>query len=233
VRILLGILLAVSVGCGGSPPAAASPASSPSANCTADGQNFDVKSAGGYVRHAAVYGTGPTVIIAHQSDQTRCDVLPVARWLRDNGYRAVAADLYGDWVGILTAVIEAMRARGSASVQLLGASQGGCVAMVTASQVAPPVSSVVSLGGERRIKPDFDADTAVAHSHVPLFVVTSENDGFLSGGEARALIAESASKDKSALIIPGSLHGFAMLDGPDGPRVRQTILTFLSAHALT
>jgi esterase/lipase len=220
----------VLVGCGASPQAAVSPSPSPSPNCTADGQNFEVTSADGYKRHAALYGSGPVVVIAHQSDQTRCDVVPVARWLSDNHYTAVVADLYGDWTGVLTAVIGAMRALGSSSVQLLGASMGGCDAMVVASKVVPPVNSVVSLGGERRLSPELDADAAVARSHVPLFVVTSKDDGFLSGDEADILIGESASTDKKALILPGSLHGFAMLDGPDGTTVRQAILQFLAAH---
>jgi len=190
-----------------------------------------VTSAGGYTRRAAAYGSGPTVIIAHQSDETRCDVVPYATWLRDNRYQAVVVDLRGDWTGVLAATIKAMRDRGSTSVQLLGASMGGNVAMVVASQVTPPVSSVVSLGGERRLGPGYDADAAVAKSHVPLFIVTSENDGFLLGDEARQLFAESASKDKKSLILTGDLHGFAMLDGPDGARVRTAILGFLAAHA--
>ncbi len=182
------------------------------------------------MRHAAVYGSGPTVILAHQSDQTRCDMVPYARWLRDNHYQAVVVDLFGDWAGILAATIKAMRDRGSNSIQLLGGSKGGNVAMVVASQVSPPVSSVVSLGGERRLGPEYDADAAVAKSHVPLFIITSEQDGFLLGDEARDLIAESASTDKKSLILSGSLHGFGMLDGPDGPLVRQAILDFLAAH---
>jgi dienelactone hydrolase len=169
-------------------------------------------------------------VIAHQSDQSRCDVVDIARWLRDNHYAGVVVDLAGDWDGILAATVKAMRDRGSGSVQLLGASMGGTISMIVAAQVSPPVDSVVSLGGERRAQGGYDADAAVARSHVPLFVVTSEDDGFLNGDEARILISESASQDKKALIIPGMLHGFAMLDGPDAARVKQAILDFLSAH---
>ena len=201
------------------------------ADCTgSDAQTFEVTSADGYIRRAAVYGSGSAVVVlAHQSDQTRCDVVPVARWLYSNGYAAVVVDLGGDWTGVLAASVKAMRDRGATSVQLLGASMGGCVAMIVGSQVAPAVSSVVSLGGERKLGV-YDADAAVSRSHVPLFVVTSENDGYLTGDEARTLIKESASKDKQSLILAGDLHGFAMLDGPDGQRVKQAILDFLSKH---
>jgi esterase/lipase len=170
------------------------------------------------------------VIIAHQSDETRCDVVPIAAWLRDNHFAAVVVDLAGDWTGVLTAVIEDLRARGHESIQLLGASKGGADAMVVASQVAPPVNAVLSLGGERRVRPDLDSDAAVGRSHVPLLIITSENDGFLNADEAQQLINESASSDKKLLVLPGSLHGFAMLDGPDAQQVRQTILEFLAAH---
>ena len=193
--------------------------------------NFDVTSADGYTRHAAVYGSGPVVVIAHQSDETRCDVVPIAHWLRDNHFAAVVVDLHGDWTGVLTATIAAMRARGATSVQLLGASMGGNVSMIVGGQVKPPVASIVSLGGERNLGPEYDADAAVAHSHVPLFIVTSENDGYLLAGEARALIAQAAATDKRSLIIPGSLHGVAMLDGPDGAQVKAAILGWLAAHA--
>jgi len=200
--------------------------------CTGtDARAFDVTSAAGYTRHAAEYGTGPVVVIAHQSDQSRCDVVGIARWLRDNHYAAVVVDLAGDWDGILAATVKAMRDRGSTSVQLLGASMGGNVAMIVASEVSPPVNSVVSLGGERRVQGGYDADKAVARSQVPLFIVTSEDDGLLTGDEARILLSESASTDKKTLILPGMLHGFAMLDGPDGAQVKQAILDFLAAHA--
>lgn len=157
--------------------------------------------------------------------------MPVARWLRDSHYAAVLVDLAGDWTGVLAATVQAMRDRGSRSVQLLGASMGGNVAMVVASQVNPPVSSVVSLGGERRLGPEYDADAALARSHVPLFVITSENDGYLLGSEARVLVGESAASDKKLLVLPGSLHGFAMLDGADGSSVKREILAWLAAHA--
>jgi hypothetical protein len=218
------------IACGGSPQAGSSPKPSPSCTGTAT-QEFDVTSADGFTRRGAAYGSGPTVIISHQSDQTRCDVVSYALWLRDSHYQAVVVDLGGDWTGVLAATVKAMRDRGATSVQLLGASMGGCVAMIVGSQVSPAVSAVVSLGGERNLGGGYDADAAVARSHVPLFVVTSENDGYLTGDEARALIGESASKDKHSLILAGDLHGFAMLDGPDSHRVRQAVLDFLSAHA--
>ena len=231
MRLLVAVLTVAVVACGGTPQAAASPAVKPTPDCTADGQGFNVTSSAGYTRRGAVYGSGPAVVIAHQSQQTRCDVVPIARWLSENHYAAVVVDLGGDWTGLLAATAILMRERGSTSVQLLGASMGGCDAMVVGSQVNPPVSAVLSLGGERRVRPELDADTAVAHSHVPLLIVTSENDGFLSGDEARILMKESTSTDKKLLVLPGSLHGFAMLDGPDGSEVRQTILGFLAAHA--
>jgi len=231
VRLLVAVLTLAVVACGGTPQAAASPVVKPSPDCTADGQGFNVTSAAGYSRHAAIYGSGPAVVIAHQSDQTRCDVVPIARWLSANHYAAVVVDLGGDWTGLLAATAILVRERVGNSVQLLGASMGGCDAMVVGSQVNPPVSAVLSLGGERRVSPELDAYKAVANSHVPLLVVTSENDGFLTGDEARLLVKESASTDKKLLVLQGSLHGFAMLDGPDGSEVRQTILAFLAAHA--
>ncbi len=225
------MLAVAAVACGGNPQAATSPIVKPTPDCTADALGFNVTSSAGYTRHAAIYGSGPAVVIAHQSDQTRCDVVPIAHWLSQNGYAAVVVDLGGDWTGLLAATVILVRERGSPSVQLLGASKGGCDAMVVGSQVNPPVSAVLSLGGERRLSAEFDADKAVAHSHVPLLIVTSENDGFLTGDEARLLMEESTSTDKKLLVLPGSLHGFAMLEGPDGSEVRQTILGFLAAHA--
>src|SRR5215471_18638756 len=90
-QLLAAILSILAVACGGNSLATASPTTNP--DCTAGGNGFNVTSADGYSRHAAVYGSGPAVIIAHQSDQTRCEVVPVATWLRDNQYAAVVVDL--------------------------------------------------------------------------------------------------------------------------------------------
>ncbi len=231
VLVLVMACVQAIAGCGGSPQAASSPAVKASADCTSGGHEFSVTSPDGYMRHAAVYGSGPAVVIAHQSDETRCDVVPIATWLSRHGYAAVAVDLGGYWTGLLAATVTAMRQRGSKTVQLLGASMGGCDAMVVGSHLSPPVNAVLSLGGERRLSPELDADKAVAQSRVPLLIVTSENDGFLSGSEARLLMSESASTDKKLVVLPGTLHGFAMLDGPDGPQVKQSILDFLAAHS--
>jgi len=227
-------MMLAAVACGPPPYAGAPPvASLTAASCTGpDGQTFDVTSADGYVRHAAVYGSATkVVVIAHQSDQTRCDVVPIARWLRDSGYAAVAVDLAGDWLGVLSATVKEMRSRGATSIQLLGASKGGCAAMIAGADITPAVSAVVSIGGERNLGAGFNADAAVVRSHVPLLIITSEDDGYLLGPEARALLAESASKDKKALILPGTLHGFEMLDGPNAQQVKQAILAFLATHA--
>ena len=191
---------------------------------------------GGTRLQGVVAGRGPAgVVLAPQSWQTLCGWLPFARQLGDLGFQAMAVDLpllplqNAAWDHFLAAAVTYLRGRGATSVVLLGASLGGAASMVASANIVPAVDGVVSFSGERRVA-GLDADRAVTRSSVPLLIIASESDYYLNSHDARALYTESAAADKQLLILPGSAHGTAILDGPDGSRVRALVVEFLRSH---
>src|SRR5262249_17557950 len=182
-------------------------------------------------------GRGPAgVVLAHQSDQTLCDWLPFARQLGAKGFRAFPVDLpfrplqNAGWDRDLEAAVDYLRRAGAGSVVLIGASMGGAAAMVAATEISPPVDGVVNLSGERPVS-GLDADTAVWRSAVPLLIIASDSDRYLNAHDARALYAESAASEKQLRLLPGSAHGTAILDGPEGASTRDRIIGFLLSHS--
>ena len=184
-----------------------------------------------------VAGRGPAgVVLAPQSWQGLCGWLPFARQLGDLGFQAMAVDLpllplqNAAWDRFIAAAVTHLRGRGASSIVLLGASLGGAASMVASAHVVPPVEGVVSFSGERRVA-GLDADRARTGSSVLIVIIASENDHYLNAHDARALSAESGAADKQLVILPGSAHGTAILDGPDGSGVRALVVGFLRSHS--
>lgn len=182
-------------------------------------------------------GGGPAgVVLAHQSAQTLCDWLPFARQLAAEGFRAFPIGLpfrplrNAGWDRDIEAAVDYLRRAGAVSVVLIGASMGGAAAMVAASETRPPVDGVVNLSGERSVS-GLDADRAVRGSAVPLCVIASDSDRYLNAHDASAIYSESATTDKQLRIVRGSTHGTAILDGAEGPEVRQQIVSFVRSHS--
>ena len=208
------------------------------AACLGSGQNvahFAVDD--GTRLQGVLLGGGPAgVVLAHQSDQTLCDWLPFARQLAAEGFRAFPISLpfrplqNAGWDRDVVAAVDYLRRAGAFSVVLVGASMGGAAAMVAASETQPPVDGVVNLSGERNVS-GLDADRAVRRSAVPLFVIASDSDRYLNARDASALLSESATADKQLRILRGSTHGTAILDGAEGPEVRQQIVSFVRSHS--
>ena len=92
------------------------------------------------------------------------------------------------------------------------------------------MDGVVNLSGERSVS-GLDADTAVQRSLVPLLIIASDSDRYLNAHDARALYLESAASQKQLQVLPGSAHGTAILDGPEGATVRDRIIGFILSHS--
>lgn len=206
--------------------------------CLGPGENvaqFEVDD--GTPVQGVLLGRGPAgVVLAHQSDQTLCDWLPFARHLAAEGFRAFPIALpfrplqKAGWDRYVEAAVEYFRRTGAVSVVLIGASMGGAAVMVAAAETRPSVEGVVNLSGERSVS-GLDADGAVRRSAVPLFIIASDSDRYLNARDASALYSESAATDKQLQLLPGSAHGTAILEGPQGPLVRDQIVGFVRLHS--
>jgi alpha-beta hydrolase superfamily lysophospholipase len=192
----------------------------------------------------AVLGDGDVgVVLASESPGDLCGWLPYALVLRDAGFRVLDFDFRGfgysargrssDYASDVVGAAMELRRRGARSVFLVGASLGGAAVVVAGTRL-PWAAGVVSLSGET----DFSGGTplhplrVVPALRVPLLVLTSTTDRYLTIPQARALVRAAGSKAKRLVVYPGGWHGWDLLyDAPFKARASATLIGFLRAHA--
>lgn len=241
-HIRLGLFACLATACAGTAQPSGEPAA-PYVDCGTQGRITGAIHYGspGAARYTGVLSGdgGRAVVLAHQSDESLCAWIPYARALVNEHFRVLAVNLRADspparnpvaalsgWDSAVAAAITEVRRREAASVVVIGASLGGCASLVAATKV-PGVSGVVSLSGERRVA-DLDCDQAAAAYRGPLLVVASEADHFLDAEAAGLLMQESASTDKRLLLVPGNVHGRALLQDPS---VAAAVSDFVATHS--
>lgn len=190
------------------------------------------------------FGKGTTaVILAHQSEGSLCDWLPYARRLAGQGYFVFPVDFRGygfsqarrgaaanRFAGDLAAATKALRKLGKRKVFLVGASMGGIASLVAAVNVSPAVDGVVSISSPARFR-GMDALRSAPRLRVPVLYLAAADDdnaGYDFSQDAEALHAATAAVDKRLEVLPGSLHGIALVD--DSPQARALVTAFLGAH---
>jgi pimeloyl-ACP methyl ester carboxylesterase len=190
------------------------------------------------------FGKGTTaVILAHQSEGSLCDWLPYARRLATRGYFVFPIDFRGygfsqlrtgraanRYAADLAAAVKAMRRLGKKKVILVGASMGGIASLVAAANVAPPVDGVVSISAPARFR-GLDAVKTAPRLRVPVLSVAAEDDdsaGYDFSADAEAIHAATAATDKRLELLPGALHGIALVGG--SPRAKSLVEEFLGAR---
>lgn len=167
-----------------------------------------------------VLGTGgTTLILAPQASATGCSWLAWARREADAGYRVLAFDFHDEGrsqsadaaknSGDVAAAAAYARATGARGVVLVGASRGGTAALVAASRIEPPVTAVISLSAPDEYGLE-SAVKAVPGLRVPVLYVAATGDSRYAA-DARAL-HDATPGDRSTLaLVPGQLHGTALL----------------------
>jgi alpha-beta hydrolase superfamily lysophospholipase len=190
------------------------------------------------------FGKGETaVILAHQSEGSLCDWLPYARRLAAQGYFAFPIDFRGHglsgiptrraanrYAADLAAAVKAVRKLGKRKVILVGASMGGLASLVAAANVSPAVQGVVSISGPARFR-GLDAVKTGPRLRVPVLYVAAEDDdnaGFDFSADAETLFGATAAVDKQLEVLPGGLHGIALMGG--SARARSLVESFLDAR---
>lgn len=180
------------------------------------------------------------VVLAHGSGEDLCAWIPYARRLAAAGFRVLALDhrRHGSsqWPTAvarlwrvdldIAAAAGALRRRGARSVVLVGSSMGATASIAAAPLVAPPVAGVVSLSATD-VFVTVNAVAAARRLTVPLLVVATEGDADFAD-RARALAAAAASAEKRLEILPGTVHGLAMLRDTD---VERLVLQWIAAHS--
>jgi pimeloyl-ACP methyl ester carboxylesterase len=197
---------------------------------------------------AAIVGSGPRgVVLVHEAGgQALCGWWPYATRLADQGFQAALFDLrcYGDsacpgkgqddFVDDVVAATDELRRDGAKSVELVGASLGGSVALVAASRL-DKVSALADLSGDELDTeiggqgPSTTASQAVSAVHVPALLAVARDDDFIPLPDERTLYGRLGSTSKRLLVLPAPAgHGWDMLAKRPFER---TLTAFLVAHA--
>lgn len=190
------------------------------------------------------FGKGTTaVILTHQSEGDLCDWLPYARRLARLGYFVFPIDFRGygfsasrtgaaaqRYAADIAAATKALRKLGKRKVFVVGASMGGIAAVVAGANVSPPLAGVVSVSSPARYR-GMDGVKIGPRLRVPvLYLAATEDDnaGYDFSADATALHAAAASADKRLELVPGPLHGIALVGGSSSARA--SVEGFLKAH---
>ena len=175
-----------------------------------------------------VLGTGSRgLVLAHGQGGDVCEWLPYARDFASAGYRVLVYDARsGLRVDLdLSAAVEALRRSGSEHVIAMGSSMGAIAGLVGSASLPSAPAAVVSLSAPASFGP-LNGLQAVTRLRSPTFFAASEIDEpFVS--DARSMYEASAATDKRLEILPGGVHGSAMLRDA---AFRNRVEAFLAAH---
>jgi pimeloyl-ACP methyl ester carboxylesterase len=195
-----------------------------------------LKTSDGVRLWSATAGSGSTtLVLAHESGGIGlCGWLPAMAYLAKHGVRTLAFNFRGVAPSDVTASTDyepdlqaAIDAAGTKHVFLMGASMGGAAAMTYGSRLKG-LDGLINLSGEQRISNgNLDAIDNVGKLRIPFLVLASNDDGYLTGAQARQLVARAGSSDKKAVVFPGANHGWDLLDA----RVYATLLGWLRRHS--
>jgi alpha-beta hydrolase superfamily lysophospholipase len=184
-------------------------------------------------------GTKPAVVLAHQSNGSLCEWLPHARRLAARGVWVFAFDFrghgfskgrqqYGRLAVDYAAAVKAARGLGARNVVIAGASLGGIAAVVAGASIRPAVAGVAALSAPATIAGRITALPFAPRLVVPtlyLAALEDQNDPYDFAADAQKLFDATGSPLKRLELVPGSLHGVALVEG--SPAVRSLLEAFI------
>jgi pimeloyl-ACP methyl ester carboxylesterase len=217
-------------GSGGSGGVPTSAAPAPAAACLAEDEvrtgQVSFPSGDGSTLQGLVIGTGPVgIVLAHQSGADLCQWKPYAYALSRQGYRVLVFNFSAHLPEDVTGAVAALRARGSQSVVLIGASMGANAVVAAAATVKPPVAAVVSLSAPQVFQ-GVDASQAAPKLTMPVLYVAGASDGDFAQ-DARTLYAATKAPGRQLLIVKSGAHGVELMN----ETVTAVMEKFVRAHA--
>ena len=206
----------------------------------ADGTNLVGHRFGG-----AKPGARTAVVLAHQSNGDLCEWAPYARRLAARGHWVLAFDLRGHGLsrgkqeygrlGLdVAAAVRTTRALGARKVVVVGASLGAIAGVVGAATTRPLVTGLVAVSAPASIAGRLNALPSAARLRVPTLYFAAEQDQsapYDFAADAQALYDTTGTAEKRLELVPGNLHGVALVAGSSG--VRTLLEAFLRDPAGT
>jgi dienelactone hydrolase len=257
--VLLAATLAACGGKGSEPPSSAriEGANPPAERCGPPARSalvVTLRTSDGVRLDGAIVGSGERgVVLVHEAGvRVLCGWWPYAARLAARGFRVLIFDLrcYGlsdcpssrrdDLVADVAAAVDELPGRGCSSIELVGASYGGSVALVAAARLEE-ISAVADLSGDEIGAPiggegrPLTASKAAAGVHIPVLLALARDDGYIPLPDERALFRRLGSSRKRLIVLPASAgHGWDLLVGvgSGGPwsRFERTLTAFLVRH---
>jgi len=253
------LLVAVLGGCGGSSRTAldakggALPSLSKRCGARTRAKVGWFRASDGVLLDGAALGSGTTgVVLTHESPADLCGWVPYAQVLSRAGFRVLLIDLrhFGDsqsptdpakegrFDRDVEGAVDELKREGAAKVFLMGASFGGVTSMVAGSLLGSKIAGVVSVSGETELannyggpQSELNALAAVPKLHVPLLILGSRDDGYLTPAEAHVLYRKAGSAHKRLALFPGNYHGWDLLSqAPYRAQASRIVIAFLHRY---
>lgn len=240
---------------GGTPASAPGSAAQACGPPDAPGQLVTIRAADGVRLGAIGAGSGKrgVVLIPELGPRGKCGWWDYAAYLAAHGFRVLLFDHRctaesdcppgGTAPGGLTSDIEGavtrLRQQGAATVALVGASQGGAEALITAALPPRGVTGVAVLSADELSMPlagrpyPATALAAAVRLRLPVLFAVAAHDRYVSVQETRQLYGDAGSRRKQLVVLgPDQGHGWDLVAaGADGsrPAFGRTLLAFLRA----
>lgn len=188
-------------------------------------------------------GATAGVVLAHMQPADQTSWFDYAETLADDGYRTLTFNFRGYCPGgdagcssgqtdpslawrDVQAAVRFLRSTGVARVGVIGASLGGTAALVAAAQSSSRIGAVATLSAPISISGlTASPETLVAVASAKLFV--AGNGDATAATDAQSLYDLSV-PPKRVEILPSEDHGTELLEGNQGPNVRQVLQIWLA-----
>jgi len=178
-------------------------------------------------------GSGPRgVVVGAQANGNLCQVLPFARRLVAHGYHVAVFDWRpnSENSAAMAAAARALTASGAERIVVGGFSRGAVIGLGVSPDLGRSVVGVMSVSGGPFAADGYPTIRSVSQFRGPLLLIAARLDRVFPQGTSKSIATRHRGHD-DLLVVPGTEHALALLDGPHAGRVRAAILRFLARVA--
>jgi len=179
-------------------------------------------------RSVLVVGHGPRgLVVGAQANGDLCQTVAFAREVAARGYHVATFDWGSDYTSAMASATRVLQSAGAQRIVVGGFSRGAVVGLGAAPRLGPRVVGVLSISGGPSASEGYPTIASVSAYRGPLLLVAARDDLVFPRGTSQRIAAHHTG-DESVLLVPGSDHALALLDGDQASVVRRAIFGFLA-----
>jgi pimeloyl-ACP methyl ester carboxylesterase len=167
------------------------------------------------------------VVVGAQANGGICQTIPFARELAARGYHVAVFEWREPNSAAMAAATTALADAGAQRIVVGGFSEGAVIGLGEAPQLGPRVIGVMSISGGPSPADGYPTVQSVSNFRGPLLLISAKDDPVFPPGTSQAIAARHAGPE-DLLVVPGSDHALALLDGEHAQEVRAAIYRFLA-----